>query len=190
MFTINLDFFVGKQNAAEAKFKIKCIDYNNQEITHTIILKSQSAWKDLEIIKAQVKIKGQGRSGAPSPAPQGSAGASPIHYKSAAPSPASGGSSPAVWNNNLQQNKNGTTTNGRNGPRKGPTAREINLRKNLLMRDKKLADQHRMLVVEQRCIAEEEFWELRKVWCFHTFFIPYFCGPFVCCFFFFLAKFF
>ncbi|GES94634.1 hypothetical protein RCL_jg6006.t1 [Rhizophagus clarus] len=157
------NLFVGKTNVAEAKFKIKCTDYNNQEITHTIVLKSQSAWQDFEIIKTQVKInKGQGRSAAPSPAPQRSAATSPVHYKSAAPSPASGGSSPAVWNNNL--NKNSATTNGRNGsiPLRKVTPKEINLRKNLLMRDKKLADQHRMLVVEQKCITEEEFWELRK----------------------------
>ncbi|GBC34993.2 uncharacterized protein OCT59_023181 [Rhizophagus irregularis] len=155
------NLFVGKPNVADAKFKIKCTDYNNQEITHTIVLKSPSAWQDLEIIKAKVRNKGPGRSAAPSPAPQQSAGTSPVHYKSAAPSPASGGSSPAVWNNN---NKNGTPTNGRNSttPLRKVTPREINLRMNLLLRDKKLADQHRMLVVEQKCITEEEFWELRK----------------------------
>ncbi|CAI2164513.1 19370_t:CDS:10 [Funneliformis geosporum] len=152
-----------KANVAEAKFKIVC----NQEIAYTFVLTSQSAWDELEIIKARVTSGiSRARSAAPSPAPQRSAATSPVHHRSTAPSPASGGSSPAVWNNNLQQNKNGATTNGRNGTtlplRKMPSAKEINLRKNLLMRDKRLADQHRILVVEQKCIAEEEFWELRK----------------------------
>ncbi|CAG8441656.1 9563_t:CDS:10 [Funneliformis caledonium] len=156
-------FFVGKPNVAAAKFRILC----NQDITYTFVLTSQSAWDELNIIKARVTSGiSRARSAAPSPAPQRSATTSPVHYRSTAPSPASGGSSPAVWNNGLQQNKNGATTNGRNGTtlpmRKVPSAMEINLRKNLLMRDKRLADQHRILVVEQKCIAEEEFWELRK----------------------------
>ena len=92
----------------------------------------------------------------------------------------------------MQQNKNGATPNGRNGTtlplRKVPNAKEISLRKNLLMRDKKLADQHRILVVEQKCIAEEEFWELRKVWCFHTIFMFASMGHLFVCLFFLASK--
>ncbi|CAJ0746418.1 4873_t:CDS:10 [Entrophospora sp. SA101] len=74
-----------------------------------------------------------------------SSASSPVYQRSAAPSPASGSSSPATRN-----------TPGKNGNL------NIELRKQLLLRDKNLADQHKTLVVEHKCINEEEFWELRK----------------------------
>ncbi|CAG8653111.1 5953_t:CDS:2, partial [Acaulospora colombiana] len=53
---------------------------------------------------------------------------------------------------------------GKNVPlRKNPTQKELETRREILTRDKYLADRHTTLVLQEKCITEEEFWELRKM---------------------------
>ncbi|RHZ79447.1 hypothetical protein Glove_146g74 [Diversispora epigaea] len=85
-----------------------------------------------------------------------SAAASPSSQRSAAPSPGSGSSSPAVRHGSVPPN-------GKNIPiRKIPNSRTLELRRELLVRDKNLADRHKTLVFMEKCISEEEFWDQRR----------------------------
>ncbi|CAG8803306.1 34218_t:CDS:10 [Gigaspora margarita] len=139
-------FFVGKEKVAqEPKFKIST---GGSDYTFSL-----SGWDRIQKIQEELTTV-KGRSAAPSPVAPRSAAASPAHQRSSAPSPASGSSSPAL----------------RNGPQKVTNKTGASLRNSdkhklcmqLLLRDKNLSEQHRTLVLKERCVTEDEFWELRQ----------------------------
>ncbi|CAH1757808.1 23767_t:CDS:10 [Entrophospora sp. SA101] len=118
----------------------------SKPVVNSFISTIQTGWDELKKIKAELTESIQReRSVVVVTSSSKSSASSPVYQRSAAPSPASGSSSPATRN-----------TPGKNGNL------NIELRKQLLLRDKNLADQHKTLVVEHKCINEEEFWELRK----------------------------
>ncbi|CAJ0860844.1 12721_t:CDS:10 [Entrophospora sp. SA101] len=98
----------------------------------------QTGWDELKKIKEELTESIQRERSGVVVTSSTASRPSPVYQRSAAPSPVSGSSSPATRNT------------------------DIELRKQLLLRDNALADQHKTLVVEQKCINEEEFWELRK----------------------------
>ncbi|CAG8703482.1 12010_t:CDS:10 [Dentiscutata erythropus] len=146
-FAKNYELDVYLKVAQEPKFKIST---GGAEYTFSL-----SAWDLIPKIQSELTTV-KGRSAAPSPVAPRSAAASPAHQRSSAPSPASGSSSPAL----------------RNGPQKvtsktGAPSRNSNSDKHklcmqLLLRDKNLSEQHRTLVLKERCVTEDEFWELRQ----------------------------
>lgn len=85
-----------------------------------------------------------------------SAAASPSSQRSAAPSPGSGSSSPAIRHGSVPPN-------GKSAPIRKPNPKTLEIRKELLVRDKNLADRHKTLVLIEKCITEEEFWDQRRV---------------------------
>ncbi|CAG8475416.1 1367_t:CDS:10 [Cetraspora pellucida] len=148
---VSSKLFIGKEKVAqEPKFKIST---GGADYTFSL-----SGWDLIQKIQAELtSAMNKGRSAAPSPAAPRSAAASPAHQRSSAPSPASGSSSPALRNGSQQ----GTS---KSGPslRKPDLGNKHYLRMQLLLRDKNLSEQHRTLVLKEKCVTEDEFWELRQ----------------------------
>ncbi|CAG8432722.1 7049_t:CDS:10 [Diversispora eburnea] len=134
--------FIGKRNnpSADPKFRIN----TSPDQGHLFIVDN---WNLLPKIQSELTSCIAGEK---------SAAASPSSQRSAAPSPGSGSSSPAVRHGSVPPN-------GKNIPiRKIPNSRTLELRRELLVRDKNLADRHKTLVFMEKCISEEEFWDQRR----------------------------
>ncbi|CAG8766186.1 15038_t:CDS:2, partial [Racocetra fulgida] len=149
--TVNIPHAVSsKKVAQEPKFKIST---GGADYTFSL-----SGWDLIRKIQAELtSAMNNGRSAAPSPAAPRSAAASPAHQRSSAPSPVSGSSSPALRNGSQQ-------VSSKSGPslRKPDLGNKHYLRMQLLLRDKNLSEQHRTLVLKEKCVTEDEFWELRQ----------------------------
>ncbi|CAG8469926.1 16097_t:CDS:10 [Acaulospora morrowiae] len=151
----NIKLYMGKNQNVEPKFKLSTTTTPAQD--YLFVLENPKGWTILPKIQAAIaSFIAAEKSSSASPSNQRSAAPSPSHQRSAAPSPASGSSSPSIRNGSIPPT-------GKNAPlRKGPTQKELETRREILTRDKYLADRHTTLVVQEKCITEEEFWALRK----------------------------